>query len=112
MNTAEVIDRLRENPRQIKVKCPNNHFIANITLSVRDDQLTTRWGLSGNELRRRRLEGKPALYADVVAEDDRNVELKCRSSHCDYNPTRNAQLLALELAEAALRGHAVHRLTW
>jgi hypothetical protein len=112
VNTADAIDRLRENPRQIKVKCPDNHFIATITLSVRDNQLTMRVGWSGKELRRRALQGKPALYADVAVEDDRNIALECAGSHCRYNPTRNALLLALELADAALRGHAEHRLTW
>ena len=42
MNTAEVIDRLRDNPRQIRVLCPRGDFIANITLSVRDGDLAMR----------------------------------------------------------------------
>jgi hypothetical protein len=113
VNTAEVIRDLEaQGPREIKVKCPNGHFIADITLSVIDGQLTTRWGRSKKDLRRRASQGIPALYGAVVVAADRNVVLNCADSHCSYNPTRNDQLLALELAEAALRGHAEYRLKW
>jgi hypothetical protein len=44
VNTAEAIDRLRESPRKIRVLCPDGHFIANITLSVRDGQHSRRAG--------------------------------------------------------------------
>ena len=112
MNAAEVIRELEQGPRQIKVKCPNDHFIATITLSVSGGRLATRWGRSGKDLRRRASQGKPALYGDVVVQGDKNVVLKCRDSHCDYDGCRNAQLLALELANAALRGHTEYCLTF
>jgi hypothetical protein len=53
MNTAEVIRQLEESPREIEVRCPSDHFIRKITLSVRDGQLAMGWGLSGKDMRRR-----------------------------------------------------------
>jgi hypothetical protein len=112
VNNDDVIRQLAQSPREVKVTCPDDHFIAEITLSVRDGQLAMRWGLSGKDLRRRASQKGGVLSAEVHVADDRNVVLECADSHCGYNPIRNAQLLALELAEAALRGHAVWRLTW
>jgi hypothetical protein len=111
MNTAEVIDRLRDTPRQIRVLCPRGDFIADITLSVRDDQLTMRWGRSGKDLRRRASHGRPALYADVHVAADKNVMLACTRGKCRYRGYFNEQSLALKLATEALTGHAEYQLT-
>ena len=53
--------------------CPRGDFIADMTLSVVDGQFTTRWGRSAKDLRRRKLQQRPALYADVVVAGDKNV---------------------------------------
>jgi hypothetical protein len=56
VNADEVIRNLEPYmPAQIEVQCPDGHFIANITLSVRDGQLTMRRERSGYDLRGRAL---------------------------------------------------------
>jgi hypothetical protein len=112
VNTAEVIVRLRDNPRHIRVLCPRGDFITDITLYVRDGQLTTRWGSSsGKELRRRASQGRPALYADVHVAGDKNTVLVCTRGKCRYRGYFNEQALALKLATEALAGHAEYQLT-
>lgn len=111
MNTAEVIQALGDTPRRITVKCPADHFIADVTVCVIDGELTLRAERSKRDLRRRHAQGKGDFGAHVHVSADRPTAPVCRSSHCDYRGARNEMELALELAQAALRGHAVHRLT-
>jgi hypothetical protein len=117
VNHADVIRDLAPYiPLNIRVLCPRGHFIADMTLSVVNGQLTTRINRSENYLRDRALQQKPVLSADVAMEPDKNVVQKCVNGDCDYHGKHNSQRVALELAEAALRaklsGHAAeHRLT-
>lgn len=111
MNTAEVIDRLRDNPRQIRVLCPRGDFIANITLSVRDGDLAMRLMRTQKSLRDLASRQQPALYADVHVAADKNTMLVCTRGKCRYRGYFNEQALALKLAGEALAGHAEYQLT-
>lgn len=116
MNSDELIRNLEPHtPLQIKVLCPRGHFVADMTLYVRDGQLVTHRARSKYDLRRKALEQKPALYGDVHAATNWNTMLECVNSQCDYHGYYNSLGLAIELAEAALRarlaGHAEYRLT-
>ena len=54
MSTNELIRKLEPYmPLHVEVQCYRGHFIANMTLSVRDGQLTVRQERSGYDLRRR-----------------------------------------------------------
>jgi hypothetical protein len=111
MNTAEAIDRLRENPRQIRVLCPRGDFIADIPLSARDGHLAMRLMRTKKALRDLASRQKPALYADVHVAADKNVMLACARGKCRYRGYFNEQALALKLATEALTGHAEYQLT-
>jgi hypothetical protein len=118
VNTADVIRNLEPyTPLQVRVLCPRGDFIADMTLSVKDGQLAMQGGRSAKDLQRKKIQGKPALYAAVHAAPDWGTVLECVNSHCGYRGRRNSQRLALELAKAALRarlagqtGHAEYRL--
>jgi hypothetical protein len=102
-------------PLDIRVMCPSGHFIANMTLSVRNGDLAIQGAHSKYDLQRKALQGKPALNAAVHAAPNWNSVLQCVNSDCTFRGYYNSQGLALELAEAALRarmaGHAEYRLT-
>ena len=117
MNDAEVIRGVMLlGSVEVKVLCPagKGHPVDNVTLCVRDGQLTMRSGHSNNELERRRKEKGGILYADVHMGPTGNVERRCRNSYCKYHLYRNGLKFALELAEFALRQsdprHVVYRL--
>ncbi len=116
MNTADVIRNLEPHaPLSIRVLCPRGHFIADMTLSVKNGQLAMQGAHSSNELQRKASQGKPAYSAAVHAGPNWNTVLQCVNSRCDFSGYYNSQHLALELAQAALRarmaGHAEYRLT-
>jgi hypothetical protein len=101
---------------EVKVQCPKGkgRFVDNVTLCVRDGQLTMRSGHSKNDVRRRQKQNGGVLHADVHMKPDGNVELPCRKPGCKYRLYRNGLELALELAGHALRQpdprHAAYRL--
>ena len=111
MTDDEVIDGLREGgPRQIRVMCPNDDFIASITLSVRQGGLTMQWGLTGKDLRRRVSQRGGVLSAEVHVSPGSNTVLKCPRGKCCYRGYFHQHELALELARAALAGRAEYHL--
>ena len=116
MNDAEVIRKLEPYmPLQIEVQCHRGHFVANMTLSIRDGQLTIRREHSGYERRRRASEGG-VLSADVHVISSSGTVLECVNRDCKYRAERNMHGLALDLAETALRARltdtpSVHRMT-
>lgn len=110
MNTEDVIRQLEQSPREIRVLCPHGHFIANITLFVRDGQMTTRWGLSGKDMRRRDSQRGGVFSADVHVSANTNTVLECVNGRCNYRGSYNERRLALELAREAVAGRAEHRL--
>jgi hypothetical protein len=115
VNTAEVIRNLEPHtPLEIRVLCPRGHFIADMTLSVKNGQLAIQGTHSSNDLQRRALHGKSAFSAAVHAAPNWNTVLECVNSHCTFSGYYNSERLALELAKAALRarmaGHAEYRL--
>lgn len=117
MTDAELIRNLEPYmPLHIQVQCYRGHFMANMTLNVRDGQLTVRQERSRNDLRDRASKGRGDFNAEVHVTPNSGTVLECTNSKCKYRPERNMQGLAEELARAALRARltdtpAVHRLT-
>jgi hypothetical protein len=112
VNPAEVIkDLALHAPVNIRLLCPRRDLIANLTLSVMDGHLTMRRARPVKDLHRKRLQGKPAFYANLHVSADRNTVLECGNPRCRYRGYRNEMDLALDLARAALAVHAEHRLT-
>jgi hypothetical protein len=96
MTLDEAISGLASAPKDIRVKCPNDHFVADMMLSVIDGHLTLRNCRSKSDLRRRRAEEKPALYVHLHVSADRSTVLRCRDKYCGYAGRRNEMQLALE----------------
>lgn len=116
MSTNELIRKLEPYmPLHVEVQCYRGHFIANMTLSVRDGQLTVRQERSGYDLRRRASDGKGDFNGDVHVTPNSGTVLQCERSDCKYSAQRNMLGLPKDLAETALRARltdtpAVHRL--
>lgn len=86
-------------PLTVRVQCPRGHFIANITLSVIDGQLTTRRERSGKDLRNRKFEGRPDFNGHLHVSADRNTVLQCAaplplSSHPSSTSQRHPSVAA------------------
>lgn len=124
----EVCERIRQSPRQVRVLCPGGHFIADITLYVRDsDQAaadTFAWAPDDEPPLppiRMRLQDNRTQHIDGAALEQPpglrppgwagTVTLDCTNRRCTYSGSFRPASLAAELAVAALAGHAEHRLT-
>ena len=112
MNVDDAISAIvREGPQDIRVMCSDGHFIADMTLSVKNGAIAMQGAPSGNKLRRNASQGKPVVSAAVHAAPNWNTVLECVNSKCTFSGYYNSQNLALELVRARMAGHAEYRLT-
>jgi hypothetical protein len=108
----QVIDALAAaGPRHVQVCCPRGHFITTAELSVEGDQIIM--GTSRPYAKPDADEPRGAFVIPVPGRQwqDHNRQLRCTHRRCRYNVAIQYDVLAVELAVAALAGHHEHRLT-
>jgi hypothetical protein len=108
-------DRLRGDPRDIRVLCPRGHYIAHIRLHVPDTAPEPSISMQPRGRSRRMLstDQKRAdvygVHAYTPARGRRYVRVQC--PQCPYDGKFDYEKLAVELAVHALAGHAGHQLS-
>lgn len=123
IETANAIrDRIRQAPQEIRVLCPRGHFIAHVTLVVpgamyADASAAPIW-MQPRGLHKQHISDPPGAgrHGFRAARNPRswqslNVRLKCTNSRCRYSGSFAMIPLAVDLATAALAGHAEYRMT-
>jgi hypothetical protein len=108
-------DRIRLEPREIRVLCPRGHFIVHLALHANgpgDGVLMHPRGGPDKSYVGNVHEGNHGFRMDIDSVPRTfRVKLHCTRTKCKYLGAFNFDVLAVLLAKVALDGHAEYRLT-